>query len=90
MPQKWTIDGRTYQGVAAYLRVLFTKAGLFIAIYLLIGVFFNTAPPHLPTAAFSLAAFHSWIQYFISIFLWPLRFWHPPFSVAKWPAGSTP
>jgi hypothetical protein len=85
-----TSGGRTYEGVAAYIRLLFMKAGIFIAIYLLIGVFYNTAPPHLPTAAFSLAALHSWIQYFISIFLWPLRFWHPIFSVAKWPAGSTP
>jgi hypothetical protein len=80
----------TYTGAAAYIRLIFTKAGLFIAIYILIGVFFNTASPHLPAAAFCLSAFHSWIQYFISIFLWPLRFWHPPFSVAKWPAGSTP
>ena len=90
MPRKWTIDGRTYQGVAAYIRVLFTGAGLFIAIYILIGVFFNTAPPHLPAAAFSLAVFHSWVQYFISILFWPLSFWTPPFSVARWPAGSTP
>ena len=90
MPRKWTIDGRTYQGVAAYIRVLFTGAGLFIAIYILIGVFFNTAPPHLPAAAFSLAALHSWIQYFISILFWPLRLWHPIFSVGQWPAGSKP
>jgi hypothetical protein len=90
VPGKWTIYGRTYQGVPAYIRILFTPAGLFIAIYLLIGVFYNTAPPHLPTAAFSLAAFHSWIQYFISIFLWPLSFWHPTLSVSQWPAGSTP
>ena len=90
MPRRWTIDGRTYQGVAAYIRVLFTGAGLFIAIYILIGVFFNTAPPHLPAAAFSLAAVHSWIQYFISVFFWPLRLWHPTFSVGQWPAGSRP
>jgi hypothetical protein len=90
VPRKWTIDGRSYQGVAAYIRVLFTGAGLFIAIYILIGVFYNTAPPHLPTAAFSLAALHSWIQYFISILFWPLSFWHPIFSVAQWPTGLTP
>jgi len=90
VPRKWTIDGRTYQGVAAYIRVLFTGAGLFIAIYILIGVFFNTAAPHLPAAAFSLAALHSWIQYFISILFWPLRLWHPIFSVGQWPAGSKP
>jgi len=44
----------------------------------------------LPTFAFSLAALHSWIQYFISILFWPLSFWLPPLSVAQWPAGSTP
>ena len=89
MPTRFIIGGRTYSGVAAYLRILFTWAGLFIAIYILIGVFFNTAPPHFPKATFSLAALHSWVQYFTSIFLWPLHFWHPTFSVGKWPAGST-
>ena len=91
MPFKFTTGGgSTYQGVAAYIRLIFTEAGLFIAIYILIGVFLNTASPHLPTAAFSLAALHSWIQYLISIFFWPLSFWHPTFSVSQWPAGSTP
>jgi hypothetical protein len=84
-----TSGGRTYQGAAAYIRLLFATPGLFIAIYILIGVFFNTVPPHLPTAAFSLTALHSWIQYFISVFLWPLSLWHPIFSVSQWPAGST-
>jgi hypothetical protein len=57
-------------------------------VYILIGVFLNTASPHLPTVAFSLPALHSWVQYFISIFFWPLSFWHPTFNVGKWPAGS--
>jgi hypothetical protein len=82
--------GRTYSGAAAYLRVLFSWVGLFIAIYILIGVFFNTAPPHLPKTAFNLAALHSWVQYLTSIFFWPLSFWHPTFSVSQWPAGSKP
>jgi hypothetical protein len=86
---KYITGGRTYSGVAAYIRLLFTGAGLFLAIYILIGVFYNTAPPHLPTATFSLAALHSWIQYFISVLFWPLSFWHPIFSVSQWPAGST-
>jgi hypothetical protein len=90
VPFKFTAGGRTYEGVAAYIRILFTHVGLIIAIYILIGVFYNTAPPHLPTVAFSLAALHSWIQYFISVLLWPLSFWHPTFSVSRWPAGSTP
>jgi hypothetical protein len=81
-------EGRPYSGVAAYIRLLFHKAGLFITIYILIGVFYNTAPPHLPAVTFSLAALHIWVQYFISVLLWPLSFWHPTFSVAQWPAGS--
>lgn len=86
MPLRYTSrEGNTYEGVAAYLRIIFTTAGLFITAYILIGVFYNTAPPHLPTFAFKLAALHSWIQYLISVLLWPLRFWHPLFSVGKWP-----
>jgi hypothetical protein len=76
--------GRTYRGIAGYIRALFAKLGLFIAIYILIGVFYNTAPPHLPTPAFSGPAFHSWVQYFISVFFWPFSFWHPTFTVGKW------
>ena len=91
MPTRFTFTagGRTYEGVAAYIRALFSKVGLFFAIYILVGVFYNTAPPHLPTVAFTSAALHGWIQYLISIFLWPLSFWHPTFSVSQWPAGST-
>jgi hypothetical protein len=80
---------RIHKGAAAYIWLLFTRWGLFIIIYTLIGVFYNTAPPHLPTAGFSLAALHGWIQYLISIVLWPLSLWHPTFSVGQWPAGST-
>ena len=90
MSWSFTSGGRTYTGVFAYVRFLTRPAGWIIMIYILIGVFYNTAPPHLPAFAFTLAALHSWIQYFISILLWPLSFWHPTFSVAKWPAGSTP
>jgi hypothetical protein len=90
VPFRYISGGRTYDGAAAYIRALFSTVGLFFVIYVLIGVFYNTAPPHVPTAAFTLAALHSWIQYFISIFLWPLSFWHPIFSVGRWPAGSTP
>ncbi len=91
MPWKvTTAGGRTYEGFAAYVRTIFTGAGFFVAIYILIGVFHNTALPHLPTVAFSLAALHSWVQYFISVLLWPLSFWHPTFNVGRWPAGSSP
>ena len=67
-----------------FVRTLFSKTGLFIAIYILIGVFVNTAPPHVPTAGPNLASLHSWAQYFISILFWPLSFWTPSFTVGKW------
>jgi hypothetical protein len=76
------------RGIRAYIWLLFTRWGLFIVIYTLIGVFYNTAPPHIPAFTFSVAALHSWVQYFISVLLWPLSFWHPTFSVGLWPAGS--
>jgi hypothetical protein len=72
-----------------FLKTLFSTTGLLILIYLLIGVFYNTAPPHLPVTAASFTSLHSWIQYFISILTWPLSFWHPTFTVGKWtPTGS--
>ena len=63
--------------MVAFLRTLFSPTGLLIVIYIVIGVFTNTASPHLPTTAGSVSLFHSWVQYFVSIFLWPL-------SVCKW------
>ncbi|HMH92692.1 MAG TPA: hypothetical protein VK586_16595 [Streptosporangiaceae bacterium] len=53
-------------------------------IYIVIGVFVNTASPHLPTTAGNISLFHSWVQYFVSVFLWPLSFWQPTFTVGKW------
>jgi hypothetical protein len=38
----------------------------------------------LPTTTGSLGTVHSWVQYFISIFFWPLSFWHPTFTLGKW------
>ena len=67
-----------------FLKVLFSKMGLFSGIYVLIGVFVNTASPHLPAAAFSVAALHSWAQYAISVLFWPLSLWHPTFTVGQW------
>jgi hypothetical protein len=91
VPYKFTTaGGATYGGAAAYIRILFTRLGLFVAAYILIGVFYNTAPPHFPSVAFGAGALHSWIQYAISILLWPLSFWHPLFTVSHWSAGSAP
>jgi hypothetical protein len=81
---KITAKTRTYSGFAAYVRIIFTRIGLFVGIYFLIGVFYNTAPPHFPGLKFSAGALHSWAQYVISIMLWPLSFWHPLFSISRW------
>lgn len=70
--------------MAAFVKTLFSTTGLLIVIYIVIGVFVNTASPHLPTAAGNISLFHSWVQYFVSVFLWPLSFWQPTFTVGKW------
>jgi hypothetical protein len=67
-----------------FLKTLFSTKGLLIAVYILIGVFTNTASPHLPTTASSLGSLHSWVQYIISVLVWPLALWHPTFTVGKW------
>jgi hypothetical protein len=67
-----------------FLKALFSTRGVLIAVYILIGVFLNTAPPHLPTTPSSVASLHSWVQYIISVFFWPLGLWHPTFILGKW------
>src|SRR6187455_1240792 len=49
-----------------FVSALFSRTGLLIAIYIVIGVFVNTAPPHVPTGGANLLSLHSWVQYFIS------------------------
>jgi hypothetical protein len=89
VPFAFIKSGTTYRGIGAYIAFLFSTPGLIILIYFLIGIFYNTAPPHFPSTAASFTSLHSWIQYFISILTWPLSFWHPTFSVGKWiPTGS--
>jgi len=68
----------------AFIKSLFSTNGLLIAGYILIGVFVNTASPHLPTTTFSVLSLHSWVQFAISVLFWPLSFWHPSFTVGKW------
>ena len=54
-------------------------------VYILIGVFVNTASPHIPsTSALGGNFLHSWAQYLISVLFWPLSLWHPSFTVGKW------
>jgi hypothetical protein len=70
-----------------YFRTLFSVRGLFIALYLFIGVAVNTAAPHIPTfqsGAATVAEAHGWVQYIASVFFWPLSFWQPTLSVGKW------
>jgi hypothetical protein len=67
-----------------FIKAIFSVRGIVVVVYVLVGVFVNTAPPHLPHATFSIASLHSWVQYFISIFFWPLSLWHPTFTVGKW------
>jgi hypothetical protein len=67
-----------------FLKALFSANGLLIGIYILIGVFVNTASPHLPTTSGGISLLHSWVQYIISVLFWPLSFWHPAFTVGKW------
>ncbi len=69
-----------------FLKTLFSTTGLLILVYILIGVFFNTAPPHLPVPVTSATTgwLHSWAQYIVSVLFWPLSFWHPTFTVGKW------
>ena len=89
MSFNFTSGGTTHRGLAAYIALFFSGPGLFVAIYILIGVFHNTAPPHFPVTAASVASLHSWVQYFISVLFWPFSFWHPLLSVGKWiPTGS--
>ncbi len=67
-----------------FLRTLFSVRGLLIGLYFLIGVFLNTAAPHVPASPATAAGLHSWLQYFISILFWPLSLWHPEFTTGKW------
>lgn len=63
-----------------FFKTLFSVTGLLIVAYTLIGVFYNTAPPHIPIRGTQdLATYlHRWVQYFISVLLWPLSLWDPP------------
>jgi hypothetical protein len=67
-----------------FLKALFSKTGVFIVIYIVIGIFVNTASPHVPSFGANLNSLHSWVQYFISILFWPLSFWTPSFTVGEW------
>jgi hypothetical protein len=82
-PEITRIDREDVNRVA-FLKTLFSTTGLLIIVYILIGVFFNTASPHLPGTAGSLSSLHSWIQYGISVIFWPLGLWHPTFTLGKW------
>ena len=58
-----------------------------VLVYVVIGIGVNTAAPHYPQFGQNFGPgvlLHSITQYFISVMLWPLSFWHPIFTVGKW------
>jgi hypothetical protein len=58
-----------------------------VLVYVIIGIGVNTAYPHYPQFGQNFGPgvlLHSITQYFISVMLWPLSFWHPIFTVGKW------
>jgi hypothetical protein len=67
-----------------FFKTLFSTTGLIIVAYILIGVFFNTASPHLPATTATAGTLHSWAQYLVSVLFWPLSLWHPTFTLGKW------
>ena len=67
-----------------FLKTLFSAKGLLIGLYILVGVFLNTASPHLPTTPGNLSSIHSWAQWVISVLFWPLSLWKPTFTIGKW------
>ena len=66
MAFSYTSGGTTSRGIAAYIRILFSPVGLIFVIYFLIGVFHNTAPPHIPSTTGSSASLHSWVRVHLS------------------------
>jgi cytochrome c biogenesis protein CcdA len=70
----------------SFLKALFSPAGILVGLYFILGIFINTAPPHIPSQSFTSVsmAFHSWIQYIISVAFWPLGLWHPVITTGKW------
>jgi hypothetical protein len=58
-----------------------------VIIYVIIGIGVNTAAPHYPQFGQNFGPgqlLHSFVQYIISVMLWPLSLWQPTFTVGKW------
>lgn len=73
------------RSIFAFFQILFSPIMLIMFVYILLGIFTNTAPPHLPQGGSDIGAdAHSWIQYSISILGWPLGHWNPTFTFGKW------
>jgi hypothetical protein len=73
--------------ITGFFRTLFSSMGLLIALYLIVGIFTNTATPHLPHSEATITLeLHSWVQYAISVLFWPLSFWQPTLTLGKWTA----
>ena len=66
---------------------VFRSTWIKVFAYILIGMYINTASPHIPqfTGGFGPSVMlHSLVQYIISVMLWPLSLWGPTFTVGKW------
>jgi hypothetical protein len=71
----------------AFIRVLFSKIGILILAYILVGIAFG--PPHgsqgkLPSASSAtVASVGDWIQFIIWVMFWPLGLLlhHPTFTL---------
>ncbi len=72
----------------AFLRILFSKTGMIILTYILVGIAVGPPPGsqgRLPaiTAAATGASLGAWIQFVIWVLFWPLGlvFHHPTFTL---------
>ena len=71
--------------ISNFFRTLFSTTGLAILVYIIIGIFVNTASPHIPqTGGGTAADLHSWTQYIISVVFWPLSLWKPTLTLGEW------
>jgi hypothetical protein len=63
---------------------LFSKTGLLVVIYIIIGLYVGTPSPHTPPiVAATAGSLHAWIQYIIWVLFWPAGLWKPSFTLGK-------
>ncbi len=67
----------------AFLRILFSKTGMIILTYILVGIAGSQGRLPAITAAATGASLGAWIQFVIWVLFWPLGlvFHHPTFTL---------